>query len=90
MVKKIIGWVLIIFAGALALGTLGTLGSLLHALGTFLLGLLGKVSVYDTARAFGSLVGQAIICTVMYFSWVYGRKWTKKKEVNAKTEESKL
>lgn len=78
MRQKIIGWVLMILAGILAFGTLGTLGSLLHSLGTFFLGLLGKATIDDTAKAFGGLVAQTAIFVIMYFAWTYGRKWTRK------------
>lgn len=90
MGKKILGYVLIILAVVLAFGTLGTLGSLFRSFGTFVLGILGKVSTDETARALGAIVAQAIICVVIYFSWVYGRKWTSKKEAPTTTDVSKL
>jgi len=72
------GWFLLLVAGLMVFGTLGTLGSLLKALGTLVLGIQGKAGAGESAQALGALIAQMLIFLVIYFAWTYGRKWTRK------------
>ncbi|MBP6558342.1 MAG: hypothetical protein KAX93_04155 [Flavobacterium sp.] len=78
MIKRIIGYLLIIFSVFLLLGILGSLGNLLTHIADLILALKGKEKPEDSGKALGTIFCWIFSFSLLYYAWKYGRKWSKK------------
>jgi len=81
MIQKIKGYGLLFLAGILTFGSLGSFGAFIKAVGNLILALAGKLDAEKSGEAFGAIFAQTLIFIAIYYSWKYGRKWTRKNTV---------
>jgi len=82
MTKKILGYLLIIFFVLLLLSMLLNIGNLITHIIDLIEALNGKEKPEDDGKALGTIFGWIFSFTILYYSWKYGRKWTKKETIS--------
>ncbi|RNC84444.1 MAG: hypothetical protein ED557_05530 [Balneola sp.] len=81
--KKLFGYIFLVLAGLLVLTALNTLDRMTMDVAKFLAIFSGSLSAYEAGEAIGGLLAQLMLILVIILLWKYGRKWTKKTEVES-------
>jgi hypothetical protein len=86
--KNIFGYVFIVISILLLFMLIGLLPSVLTALFAFFQIFTGTLDSYGVGYAIGSFVTWTLYVVAMIYLWKYGRRWTRKQNASAGSNES--